>query len=102
MTWDFASDEIRVEYLAYSSKLFGMVGGIALLTLIINGTSSGPLLKKLGLVTPSETRMKVCECKLLQCSFKASGIGIGTQFKQYLPHATVKNYRRQMVKFTLM
>mmetsp|Transcript_28882 Transcript_28882/g.65754 ORF Transcript_28882/g.65754 Transcript_28882/m.65754 type:complete len:1017 (+) Transcript_28882:196-3246(+) len=53
------SDETRVEYLSYSSKMFGMVGGIALFTLIINGTSSGPLLKKLGLVTPSETRVRV-------------------------------------------
>jgi len=42
-----------------SAKLFGLVGGIAFLTLIILAPTSGPLLKKLGLVTPSETRKKV-------------------------------------------
>lgn len=49
-----------------------MVGGIALLTLIINGTTSGPLLKRLGLITPTETRKKV-----------------------------VENYRQHMIQFTL-
>jgi hypothetical protein len=38
-----------------------LVSGIAFLTLVINGTSSGPVLQKLGLVTPSETRKKVIE-----------------------------------------
>ena len=38
-----------------------MVGGIALLTLVVNAPTCGPLLKKLGLVTPSETRNKVLE-----------------------------------------
>lgn len=36
-----------------------MVGGIALLTLVVNGPTAGPLLKKLGLVTPTETREKI-------------------------------------------
>jgi hypothetical protein len=31
------------------TQLFGMVGGIALLTLVINGTSAGPVLQRLGL-----------------------------------------------------
>jgi NhaP-type Na+/H+ or K+/H+ antiporter len=51
----------REQYRHYTEKLFGMVGGIAFLTLVINGTSSGPLLRWLGLVTPSETRKKVIE-----------------------------------------
>ncbi|KAL7536985.1 hypothetical protein ACHAWF_005623 [Thalassiosira exigua] len=51
----------RAQFREDSSKLFGMVGGIALLTLVINGPTSGPLLKKLGLVTPTETRKKVVE-----------------------------------------
>ena len=51
----------RILYRDYTAKLFGMVGGIAFLTLVINGTSSGPILKKPGLVTPSETRKKVIE-----------------------------------------
>jgi len=44
-----------------TSKVFGMVGGIAMLTLIVSAPSSGPLLKGLGLVTPTETRKKVVE-----------------------------------------
>ena len=42
-----------------AEKVFGFVGGIALLTLIINAPTSGPLLKKLGLVTPTETRLQM-------------------------------------------
>jgi hypothetical protein len=44
-----------------ADKAFGFVGGIALLTLIVNAPLSGPLLKKLGLVTPTETRLQMVE-----------------------------------------
>ncbi len=37
------------------------VVGIAFLTLVVNATSSGPILKKLGLVTPSEARKKIVQ-----------------------------------------
>ena len=47
------SEEMQKQYQGYTTKLFGMVGGIALLTLVINGPTSGPLLKHLGLVTPT-------------------------------------------------
>ena len=43
----------------YTSTLFGHVGGITFLTLFLNGTFSGPLLVKLGLAKPTETRVKV-------------------------------------------
>ena len=43
----------------YTTTLFGHVGGIAFLTLWINGTLAGPLLKKLGLTKPTETRERV-------------------------------------------
>ncbi len=46
---------------AEAEKVFGFVGGIALLTLIINAPTSGPLLKKLGLVTPTETRLQMVD-----------------------------------------
>lgn len=49
-----------------------MVGGIAFLTLLINGPTAGPLLKKLGLVTPTECRERV-----------------------------ILNYRQHMVQYTL-
>ncbi len=46
---------------AEAEKVFGFVGGIALLTLIINAPTSGPLLKKLGLVMPTETRLQMVD-----------------------------------------
>ena len=52
-----------------------MVGGIALLTLVINGPSAGPMLRKLGLVTPTETRKKVIE-----------------NYKQHMIQYTLKEY----------
>jgi NhaP-type Na+/H+ or K+/H+ antiporter len=48
-------------YSDYTAKLFGFVGGIALLTLVINGVTAASVLQKLGLVTPSETRKKVVQ-----------------------------------------
>jgi len=49
----------RIEYREYVDRVFALVGGIAFLTLVVNGPTSGPLLKKLGLVTPTETREKI-------------------------------------------
>ena len=49
------------EFRESTAKLFGMVGGVALLTLVINGPTAGPLLRRLGLVTPTDTRKKVIE-----------------------------------------
>lgn len=45
----------------YTTTLFGHVGGIAFLTLFLNGTFAGPLLIKLGLAKPREMRGKVVE-----------------------------------------
>lgn len=45
----------------FSSQLFGLTGGIAFLTLVINGTLAGPILKKLGLADVGEARKKVVE-----------------------------------------
>eukprot|EP00957_Ditylum_brightwellii_P073292 5570953-Ditylum_brightwellii.AAC.1 len=42
-----------------TSQLFGLVGGIALLTLVINGTLCGPLLRKLGLADSTDAREKI-------------------------------------------
>mmetsp|Transcript_27066 Transcript_27066/g.40073 ORF Transcript_27066/g.40073 Transcript_27066/m.40073 type:complete len:877 (-) Transcript_27066:218-2848(-) len=41
------------------SQVFAMVGGIALLTLVINGSTSGPLLRKLGLVDSTKIRSEI-------------------------------------------
>jgi len=42
-----------------TSKLFGMIGGIAFLTLCVNATLSGPILNKLGLADKTEFRNKI-------------------------------------------
>ena len=69
------SDVSEEKYQRDTATLFGMVGGIALLTLVINGPTCGPLLKKLGLVTPTETRKRVVE-----------------NYRQHMVHYTLKEY----------
>ena len=49
------------EYTEDVAHLFGMVGGISFLTLFINGTLCGPLIKKLGLVKSTTTRDRIVE-----------------------------------------
>jgi NhaP-type Na+/H+ or K+/H+ antiporter len=49
------------EYQAFATKLFGMVGGIAFMTLFINGSSAGPLLLKLGLANDTRMRKRILE-----------------------------------------
>jgi NhaP-type Na+/H+ or K+/H+ antiporter len=44
-----------------TSQVYQMVGGVAFLTLLINGTTAGPLLRKLGLADSTETRKKITE-----------------------------------------
>lgn len=47
------------EALTLTNRVFGFVGGTAFLTLIINGSTAGPLLIKLGLAKSTETRERV-------------------------------------------
>ncbi|KAL7453552.1 hypothetical protein ACHAWC_005711 [Mediolabrus comicus] len=56
---DGLSDDTRRQYLHQVQKLFGHTGGISFLSLIIQGTTSGPLLRALGLVASTETRDQV-------------------------------------------
>ena len=42
-----------------TEQVFGMVGGIAFMTLAINGVTAGPLLVKLGLADSTEARKKI-------------------------------------------
>ena len=49
----------REQYQIMVEKLFGFTGGISFLTLAVNGTSCGPMLKALGLVKPSKSRQKI-------------------------------------------
>ena len=45
-----------------TTKVFALVGGIALMTLSINGVTAGPLLIKLGLADSTEARKRIVEC----------------------------------------
>lgn len=51
----------NMEYRLFTTKLFGMVGGISLATLVINGSTAGPLLRKLGLADASNARKIILE-----------------------------------------
>jgi len=55
-TRDFERDQI---YSEQTQKLFAFVGGIAFFTLLINATTSGPILKKLGLADPTAVREQI-------------------------------------------
>ena len=52
------------KFVLQSNKLFGFVGGIAFLTLMINGVMAGPLLRYLGLADTSDTRKRMLNCFL--------------------------------------
>mmetsp|Transcript_23687 Transcript_23687/g.43507 ORF Transcript_23687/g.43507 Transcript_23687/m.43507 type:complete len:621 (-) Transcript_23687:33-1895(-) len=52
-------DSGKNELLDTGTKLFGMIGGIAFLTLVINGSTAGSLLNVLGLTKSSVVRQKV-------------------------------------------
>mmetsp|Transcript_14784 Transcript_14784/g.20973 ORF Transcript_14784/g.20973 Transcript_14784/m.20973 type:complete len:914 (+) Transcript_14784:196-2937(+) len=54
------------KYTDYTEKVFFFTGGIAMLTLCINAPTCGPVLKRLGLVTPTETRLKIISKYRLQ------------------------------------
>jgi hypothetical protein len=49
----------QTTYEQQTAQLYQMVGGVAFLTLIVNGITAGPLLKKLGLADEPETRKKI-------------------------------------------
>lgn len=48
-----------IEEMCNTTEAFTMIGGIAFMTLVINGISAGPLLKKLGLASSTEARHKI-------------------------------------------
>lgn len=58
---DGVSESIALQYSQNVNSLFGLVGGFAFLTLVINGSTSGLLLRRLGLAIPTECRKRVIE-----------------------------------------
>lgn len=55
------SRTVEEDYRALTNKVFGMVGGVAFITLIVNGTLLGPLLNKLGFAKSTEIHKKIIE-----------------------------------------
>lgn len=43
----------------HTQQAFAMIGGMAFLTLVINGTTAGPFLRKLGLANSTEARQRI-------------------------------------------
>ena len=52
-------DRISNDFPIQTNKVFGFIGGIAFLTLCVNGVLAGPFLKLLGLTNPSATRTRL-------------------------------------------
>jgi NhaP-type Na+/H+ or K+/H+ antiporter len=68
------------------SKMYFMVGGIAFLTLFVNGATAGPLLKRLRLVEHSEGRQKIIDA--YRCHLREITI---LSFVKYLTHERFKS-----------
>ena len=58
IVWSTTEDET---YRKFTTQLFGLVGGTAFLTLVINGSTAGPLLQRLGLSKSTTTRHKILQ-----------------------------------------
>jgi hypothetical protein len=56
----------------HTTQAFVMVGGIAFMTLVINGITAGPLLRKLGLADSSDARGKII--KSIRVRLRAAAI----------------------------
>lgn len=56
-----ATGETEVDPTNETRKLFGFVGGFAFMTLVINGTTAGPLLRRLRLSDSTDTRRKIVQ-----------------------------------------
>lgn len=65
--------EEELEFQLQTRKLFGFVGGIAFLTLSVNGSTAGPFLRWLGLSDSTETRKRIIDA--YQARYKAAAIG---------------------------
>jgi NhaP-type Na+/H+ or K+/H+ antiporter len=67
-------DETHNEYKEQARKVVALVGGLAFLTLTINGPTAGPLLRKLGLTDETEAREKIVHA--FKTRFKANAIDV--------------------------
>eukprot|EP00934_Nitzschia_sp_Nitz4_P000343 Nitzschia sp. Nitz4//scaffold35_size145790//85172//87847//NITZ4_003034-RA/size145790-snap-gene-0.15-mRNA-1//1//CDS//3329549136//343//frame0 len=56
----------------HTQQAFAMIGGMAFLTLVINGTTAGPLLRALGLADSTEARQRIVDAYKIR--FRANTI----------------------------
>lgn len=87
------------------SQLFGLVGGITLLTLIINGTLSSPILKKLQLNRATEQRMDILaryEVNLRKIVINCLVELLGETYYKSIDFELVTNYVPQLNGLTYM
>jgi NhaP-type Na+/H+ or K+/H+ antiporter len=65
-----AAEEGDFKYVGQTNKVFGFVGGIAFMTLCINATVAGPLLRRLGLADTTAIRKKIIESYKLHLRYE--------------------------------
>jgi NhaP-type Na+/H+ or K+/H+ antiporter len=63
-----------LEYKFQARRVVALLGGVAILTLTINGTTAGPLLKYMGLADETEARGKIA--RAFQTRFKVNAIDV--------------------------
>lgn len=92
------TDDATANHLA--SKVFGCVGGIAFLTLVINGPLSGPLLSKLHLADSTEDRKRIVRCAedAMKCRMIDNFIKLMTDPRFYFVDFALVQYHIPMLK----
>eukprot|EP00980_Cylindrotheca_fusiformis_P029899 scaffold24016_cov117-Cylindrotheca_fusiformis.AAC.1 len=58
---DLAGGRFETTAELHTTQAFLMIGGIAFMTLVINGITAGPVLRKLGLANSTEARQKIVQ-----------------------------------------
>ena len=86
-------DTGTTEFEQQTTTVFAMVGGVAFMTLVINGTTAGPLLNKLGLADSTQSRQKIVDA--YRARFRASAID---DFVQLLTQPLFRHVNFALVK----
>mmetsp|Transcript_29516 Transcript_29516/g.81122 ORF Transcript_29516/g.81122 Transcript_29516/m.81122 type:complete len:874 (+) Transcript_29516:259-2880(+) len=87
-----ATDE---KFVLQTNKLFGFIGGIAFLSLVINGVTAGPLLNYLGLADLTDTRkrmLKAYKHRYRQIAIDAFVLLLGERRFKRVSYATVTHH----------
>ncbi len=86
------------------AQVYFMVGGMAFLTLFINGATAGPFLKRLGLAESTETRKRIIEAE--ECQLRAKSIDTAVKLLthqrfQHIDFSFVQSHIPYFVDLTL-